>query len=147
MPNLADIFTCGISVGVAPNQLFTSTLLIDSRTLYTSDLRTRPRSEAKCATIILNYLRDLQLLLRTSRIDAPTDLADVGPKHAGSLDILATFMNTGNFTLSIIGRRQSNEMKRKSLRADRKTRRSKTSEKDIYLVHENDRKLKPRSDE
>ena len=86
---------CGGNVGESPDNLYEPILLIDSRSLYTAILRTHPRSEDKCAKIVINHLRDLQTLLRISHIDATTNLADLDTKHAGSLDILAKFTMAG----------------------------------------------------
>ena len=120
------ILNCGTNVETEDNWLFLPILLADSCSLYTAILRIQPRSEDKCAKIILNYLRDLQALLRISYIDATTNLADVETKHAGSLDILAKFLFSGLFTLSFVGGRQVGEMGKnaKTVRADRKKRES-----------------------
>ena len=109
---LTDIRNPARELSVADdNCLFLPILLTDSGSLYTAILRIQPRSEDRCAKIILNYLRDLQSLLRISYIDAPANLADVETKHAGSLDILAKFLISGMFTLSFVGRRKIGEMK------------------------------------
>ena len=111
---LADIGknTHGYNDGRPNRILFEPILLIDSRSLFTAILRIQPRSDDKCAKITPKHLRDLQTLLRISYIDAPANLADTETKHAGSLDILARFMTTGQFDVSFVGRRKMNEVKK-----------------------------------
>ena len=82
-------FACETNVGVPDQILYLPIFLTDSCSLYTAILRIQPRSEDRCAKIILNYLRDLQSLLRISYIDAPTNLAEVETKHTGPLNILS----------------------------------------------------------
>lgn len=106
----ANILTFGINVALG-GVLSRPILSIDACSRYTAILRVQPRSGDKCAKITLNYLRDLQILLLISYIDVPTNLADVEPKHAGSLDVLAKFTIAGKFNVSFVGSRQAKEMK------------------------------------
>ena len=55
-------------------------------------------------------------LIAFSFIDAGVNLGDVGTKHAGSLGILDSFLETGRFTLSFVGRKQRREMKTRDVK-------------------------------
>ena len=70
--------------------------------LYSAILRIQPRSQDKCAKLLLNQLRDLQTVLDASFVDNPCNLGDVETKHAGSLGILATFLTSGHFRISFL---------------------------------------------
>ena len=64
-----------------------SLLLVYFCSLFSVILRIQPRSEDRCAELLLNRLRDLQATIATSYLDDPTNLAGAETQHAGSLSI------------------------------------------------------------
>ena len=89
--------------------LFRPLLLTDCCSLYSSILRIQPRSQDKCAKLILNQIRDLQTVLDISFVDNTCNLGDVETKHAGSLGILSLFLSSGHFHISFLGRKARKE--------------------------------------
>ena len=55
------------------DSLFRPVLLVDCCSLFSEILRIQPRSEGKCAKLLLNHLRDPQALIATSYIGAPDE--------------------------------------------------------------------------
>ena len=96
--------------------LFHPMILTDCCSLYSSMLRLQPKTAERCTRIALGFLRDSMKLIAFSFIDAGVNLGDVGTKHAGSLGILDSFLSTGRFTLSFVGRKQRREMKAHDVR-------------------------------
>ena len=88
-----------------PFILFRPLLLTDCCSLFSAILRLQPKSQDKCAKLIMNQLRDLQSLLDVSFIDNSCNLGDIETKHAGSLTILTRFFSTGLFDISFLGRK------------------------------------------
>ena len=93
----------------APALLFRPLVLTDCCSLYSAILRIQPRSQDKCAKLILNQLRDLQTVLDISFVDNSCNLGDVETKHAVSLGILTLFMTDGHFQISFLGRNARKE--------------------------------------
>ena len=88
-----------------PAVLFHPMLLTDCCSLYGAILRLQPKTTERCTRITLAFLRDVMSLIAFSFVDATVNLGDIGTKHAGSLGILDTFLRTGRFTLSFVGRK------------------------------------------
>ena len=85
--------------------LFRPLVLTDCCSLFSAILRSRPRSQDKCAKLLMNQLRDLQTLIDMSYIDNSCNLGDMETKHAASLNILTQFFSTGKFVISFLGRK------------------------------------------
>ena len=69
--------------------LFRPLLLVGCCSYFSEILRIQPRTEGKCAKLLLNHLRDPQALIATSYIGAPDESAQYR-KHTGSHPILAS---------------------------------------------------------
>ena len=93
-----------------PRSLFRPLLLTDCCSLFSAILRIQPRSQDKCAKLVMNQLRDLQSLIDMSFVDNSCNLGDMETKHAGSLNILTEFFATGKFIISFLGRKARTKM-------------------------------------
>ena len=85
------------------DSIFRPLLLVECCSLFSEILRIQPRSEGKCAKLLLNHLRGPKALIATSYIGAPDESAKYR-KRTGSQSILARFLLAGKFSLSFLGR-------------------------------------------
>ena len=70
-----------------------------------------PRPQCKCAKLIPNQLRDLQVALNLAFVDNSCNLGDVEAKHAVSIGILTKFLASAYFKISFLGRKARKQLK------------------------------------